>query len=176
MSKIIGYVAFFLMLMNPLISLSQSCNNAIPAITSQLQDNGNGMVNDTKTGLVWKKCNEGQSWDAGANRCEGSVNNYTWQAALQQAQVVNQGGGENFGKTDWRLPNIKELHSIVERKCWNPAINTSIFPSTPSKLVWSSSSYAGNSGYAWVVYFYYGYDNWYGKGSSASIRLVRSRQ
>jgi len=143
MSKLIGYCAFFLMLVDPLVVFSQGCNDAIIATTSHLQDNADGTVSDAKTGLIWKKCSEGQRWNADMNACDGSVNHYTWQAALQQSEQVNQGNaGENLAKVDWRLPNIKELASIVELKCWQPSINISVFPATRSAWVWSSSSLA----------------------------------
>ena len=178
MSKIIGYVAFFLILIYPLGILSQECNNAVPATTSDLKDNGNGTVSDAKTGLVWKKCNEGQSWNAVLNSCDGKANRYTWQAALERAQALNNNSeGENFGKTDWRLPNIKELASILERQCYDPSINTSFFPSsffpyTSSSLYWSSSPYVF-SALAWGVNLYVGRVNTFIKSSRNSVRLVR---
>lgn len=98
-------------------------------------DNSDGTITDTKTGLMWKKCMEGFT----GNSCDtGAAAAFTWQTALQQPGVVNSGGGF-AGQTDWRLPNIKELTSIVEEQCYDPAINLTRFPNTPSSVVWSGS-------------------------------------
>ncbi len=122
----------------PLMSNAQTCQTEnIPATTpdSQLIDHGNGTVTDSKTGLMWKQCSEGLS---GTGCVIGTVQGFTWQAALQQAQTINTTGGF-AGFTDWRLPNIKELRSLAEKQCISPAINLTRFPNTPSTLFWSSS-------------------------------------
>lgn len=40
---------------------------------------------------------------------------------------------------DWRIPNIKELSTIIERACTSPARNTDIFPVTVASVMWSST-------------------------------------
>ena len=63
---------------------------------------------------MWKVCTEGQTWNAGA--CGGNANEVSWQTALQTAN------DENFaGHSDWRLPNIKELQSLVAFNCTAPS-------------------------------------------------------
>jgi hypothetical protein len=172
---------------------AQICNDYIAASTpdSQLADNGNGTVTDKKTGLMWKKCSEGQT---GSNCENGSAAQFTWQAALQQPRMINSGGPGFAGYHDWRLPNIKELRSIVEEKCFEPAINIVRFPNTPGfqwSLVWSSSPsfkfvypidsdspFADNDSIdSWVVSFYKGAsyidERIYG---GYHVRLVRGGQ
>jgi hypothetical protein len=162
----------------PLIGHAQTCQtSSIPATTpdTQFTNNNNGTVTDNKTGLMWKRCSEGQSFNATSNGCDGSAASYTWQAALQQAQTVNGSGFAGF--TDWRMPNIKELRSLVELQCVGPSINATVFPNTPSAVFWSSSSYANDSSSAWSVYFNDGYGHWYGKNVNFNqVRLVRSGQ
>ena len=161
----------------PLISHAQTCRtSSIPASTpdSQFSNNGNGTVTDNKTGLMWKRCIEGQRFNTVTNACDGHAVVYTWDAALQQAQSVNTLGFA--GANDWSVPNIKELGSLVERQCVHPSINATVFPNTSSSFFWSSSSYAYGSGNAWVVYFGYGGDYWDVKGSSFQLRLVRIGQ
>jgi len=152
-----------------------TCNSAIPesAPTSRFTGNGDSTVTDTATGLTWKRCAEGQAWNGVA--CTGTAGFHTWQQALQQAETLNTGGGY-AGYTDWRVPNIKELGSIVERKCYSPAINETVFPSTPSSGFWSASSNAGYSGGAWYVFFYNGYDSVDNKSGDGYVRLVRGGQ
>ena len=162
---------------------AQTCQpESIPASTpdSQLQDNGDGTITDRKTGLMWKQCSEGQS---GADCASGSAEPFTWQQALQRTQAVNRSGGF-AGASDWRVPNIKELHSLVEQQCQRPAINLTRFPNTSSGydvVVWSSSAtlggatdLAGSTDSAWAVYFGYGVVSYYHKSGVAQLRLVRS--
>ena len=158
-----------------------SCDNentAITATTTHLTDNNNGTITDPETGLIWKKCSEGQTWSGAGNNCSiGAATAFTWQAALQRAQEVNDGSaGENFAETDWRLPNIKELTSIAELRCSNPAINNTIFPETLINFFWSSSPYAPGAGNAWSVHFDFGLDGAVNKSGFNRVRLVRSGQ
>jgi hypothetical protein len=155
----------------------QPCNNSIPASTpdSQLIDNCDGTITDSKTGLMWKKCLEGLSTD---DCLTGTAGSFTWQAALQQPGIVNAGGGF-AGYNDWRLPNIRELRSIVEERCYNPTINLNRFVNTTSSIVWSGSPYAGSapSPYAWSVHFDTGH-SWFNdaRSSNFAVRLVRGGQ
>lgn len=66
--------------------------------TNDFHDNGNLTVSDRATGLMWAKC------DSGAPM--------TWQAALQWAQDMNAAG--YLGHRDWRVPNAKEIQSILD--------------------------------------------------------------
>lgn len=162
------------LLMLATVTYGQSCNNAVTATApdSRYQDNGDGTVSDLYTGLMWQRCSGGQS---GSDCASGSANTFTWDLALQQPQTVNSGGGF-AGYTDWRLPDSKELESLVEEACWSPAINVTFFPNTLNAWYWSSSPSADSSDYAWVVSFDNG--NAYGSNRSSSfhVRLVRSGQ
>jgi hypothetical protein len=130
---------------------------------------GDGTVTDTATGLQWQRCSLGQNWDG--STCTGSASTYTWQQALQHAE------SNSFASySDWRLPNRKELRSIVAYDRHSPAINSNIFPNTPSSRYWSSSPYAYNSAYAFFVLFNYGYDGSAYRDYNYVLRLVRSGQ
>jgi len=69
-----------------------------------LKDNGDGTVTDQATGLMWMKADSG-ALKAGRNK-DGKLN---WQEALKWAESL-----EYAGHKDWRLPNVKELQSIVD--------------------------------------------------------------
>jgi len=140
--------------------------------TADFVDHGNGTVTHIKTGLMWKQCSEGLS---GAGCATGTATVYTWQGALQAAQTLNGAGGF-AGFTDWRVPNIKELNSIVENQCTLPSINATIFPATVSSWYWSASPYAGIATDAWDVFFGSGYDLASFKSSNSDVRLVRGGQ
>ena len=111
---------------------AQICVSAIPAATpsSDFIVHNDGTVTHKKTNLMWKVCAEGQSWNAGS--CTGTPSISTWDNALQNPQTLNVSGGY-ASYTDWRLPNRKELFSIVELKCYNPVINEEVFPDMVSE-------------------------------------------
>jgi hypothetical protein len=134
--------------------------------TSQFTQNNNGTVTDNATKLTWMRCSLGQYWDG--TTCQGDASQHNWQQALQVAQ------DEYFANyDDWRLPNIKELTSIVEEACHSPAINLTIFPSTETDYeYWTSTIYYGDR--ALKVRFRDGFFTFYYKREKTyGVRLVR---
>jgi hypothetical protein len=65
---------------------------------NNFQDNGDSTITDNATGLMWAKFD--------------SHSGMNWQAALAWAQTKNQ--ANYCGHNDWRVPDLKELHSIVD--------------------------------------------------------------
>ena len=146
---------------------AQTCRDDIPATApdSRFTDNGDGTVSDSATGLIWKRCLEGQS----GSTCTGSPQSFTWQQALEHARDA-----VFAGNSLWRLPNKNELESLVERRCYGPAINLTYFPNDPGwGVVWSSSPNAGDFDGAWSVGFYNGYVGYHFKNDGNYVRLVR---
>ncbi len=152
---------------------AQVClSESVPASTpnSQLEDHGNGTITDTKTGLMWKQCEEGLS---GSDCGSGSAELLTWPQALLWVKAINGDGGF-AGFTDWRLPNIKELSSLVEYQCHWPSINLDRFPNASNGWIQSSSpiirsNFIGRGG----VEFSYGTTGPL-QSAVALLRLVRS--
>ncbi|MFV2060721.1 MAG: DUF1566 domain-containing protein [Gammaproteobacteria bacterium] len=100
--------------------------------TEFIVDNVSHTVTHLKTGLMWKQCSEGLSTTTIA--CDtGAATTGTW---AQSLKLANSSAFATF--TDWRLPNIKELGSILELSCI-PSINSSIFINTVSKPYWTST-------------------------------------
>lgn len=149
------------------------CDPTITASAPDARYSVNGeLVTDTYTGLVWKRCPEGLS---GVNCATGAALALTWQQALQRVVTVNGDPGTlGLGSSDWRLPNRNELASLAERRCDTPAINSTIFPATPSASFWTSSPYALNAGFAWRVGFDIGEESPLPKANTMNVRLVRS--
>lgn len=149
-----------------------NCNASITASTptGDFVDNGDETVTHSKTDLMWKQCSEGLS---GSSCGTGSATALSWQAALQLAETLNNGVGF-AGYTDWRVPNLKELTSIIEVQCTNRAINATIFPATMGSFYWSASPYAGNASTAWDVHFNFAYADADNKTDNYYVRLVRS--
>jgi hypothetical protein len=155
----------------PSVVQAQSCKESILATTpdGHFSMKHDGTATHNTTGLMWMRCSLGQNWDG--KGCSGSAAALSWQGALQSARDF-----EHAGFNDWRLPNKNELESIVEERCSAPAINTNVFPGTPSAHYWSSSPYAGLSSGAWNVDFGFGSVNASVKTGSIFVRLVRGGQ
>ena len=131
-------------------------------------DNLNNTITDIRYGLMWKKCQIGLS----GNNCEsGFDTTFTWKQALDEAEA-----SDHAGYNDWRLPNLKELLSIVELSCFNPSININYFPNTSSSGFWTESPFINFSNRAWSVLFQSGDAN---KNDSREfgyfVRLVRTQ-
>ena len=62
------------------------------------QNNGDGTISDLATGLMWQQTDNGSGMD--------------WEHALAYAQTQNN--ANYLGHNDWRLPNTKELQSLVD--------------------------------------------------------------
>lgn len=108
------------------------------------QDNGDGTVSDLNTGLMWQKTVASQEM--------------TWQQALSYADSAIIAG-----KSDWRLPTIKELYSLIQftgntaqtAAASTPYINTSYFnfsygdTSSGERFIdaqeWSSTAYVSTT-------------------------------
>lgn len=122
-------------------------------------------VTDNSTGLMWKKCSERLSGDD----CEtGHATTMTWTTATSTCE-----NDTTAGYTDWRLPNIKELLSIVDYGKISPAIDTDVFPATVSGVYWSSTAYLDGPRGAWGVSFHGGYAGVDGKDGENYVRCVR---
>ena len=110
-------------------------------------DHEDGTVSDNRTGLMWMKCIYGQAHNSADNSCgvTGAGAGGTWQEAFAKAAAINEGVG-TFGYTDWRLPNMKELLSLVDLSSFQPPINQAIFPNTDGQSQWSSTLSAQDGG------------------------------
>jgi len=167
---------------------SQTCGTAILASTpdSDFIIHNDGTVTHSPTNLMWKVCSEGQTWNSGS--CINAPTDHSWQQALQAPDILNTTTGY-AGYSDWRLPNIKELTSIVEYKCNSPAINESVFDATPAEAYWTSTPttkpepYSGSNpsfynGHSWVINFFSGDLSYFSSRDDVdeNVRLVRTEQ
>jgi hypothetical protein len=99
-------------------------------------DNGNGTVTDSATGLIWQQCPPNLSTIG----CGGSMMTYTWVDAISYCEGLSLGG-----RSDWRLPNVNELRSILDiTKVSSPLIDSIAFPNallnSPTTYYWSSTT------------------------------------
>lgn len=129
-----------------------------------------GKAYHTTSGLEWSRCVVGQTWNATTSSCDGEGERLSWQAALKISDTYRVGN-----HTDWRLPNLKELVSLVQRQCVDPGIDLTVFPATPSDSYWSSTpnTAANKSDEAWSVGFYNGRIESRNKQQDYYVRMVR---
>lgn len=157
------------MLANAADTMTQSCLDGVTLInpTSSFTDNGNGSVTSKVTGLTWRQCPLGQTWSGSA--CTGDASYGNWESALEDAEALSFAG-----YSDWRLPNINELRSLVERACATPSINASLFPLTYSATgFWSSTSSFSDAGQARALDFTTGAESLVGKSEYKVVYVVR---
>lgn len=134
-----------------------------------------GLVKDNLTGLIWlKKANyidtDYPDVDADGTLKDGRV---TWQHALDFVLGMNAGTYTNFGRTDWRLPNVRELNSLIDYGRKGPALcNTAgtgqwaaddPFDNVENASYWTGTTYADDSNNAWRVSLDNGYAQPYSK-------------
>lgn len=141
------------LIFSPVLLLAQECNNNMNATTPDYRFviNDDGTATDSVTGLLWQRCPVGYRLEDSGNAltsddvCElQQTALLDWQAALQFAVDLNNNGG-SAGFSDWRVPNIKELASIIEFRCYGPALNLAIFPDVDGEKFWSSTPRMANS-------------------------------
>ncbi len=123
------------------------------------------VVIDQQTGLMWQKCPVGAT---GFQCDQGQADKLNWQNALAAASAASLAGFN-----DWRLPNIKELGSIVNLQCYAPSIAGAFFPNTPADYFWTSSFFSENNDKVWLVSFYYGEGGVNSSFLPFYVRLVR---
>ncbi len=120
-----------------------------------VRDANTGIVSDSATGLQWQDNDIGKPM--------------TWQSAIDACENLTL-GNEN----SWRLPNIKELKSIIDASRVNPAIASAFTQTDSTYYYWSSTPYEGYEDGAWVVDFYNGHSRSNYKGSTLFVRCVRA--
>ncbi len=97
----------------------------------------------------------------------GSIN---WEDAITYCEDLSLAG-----YSDWRLPNIKELRSIIDDNPYGPAIATNYF-GYGHTYYWSSTTKASNTSYAWYVHFFAGHVGYRDKSLDHYVRCVRGGQ
>jgi hypothetical protein len=89
------------------------------------RDNGDGTVTDLNTGLMWEQ---------GDSRNQGGGQQWTTANAYCTDLVLG-------GYSDWRLPTVSELKSLINLAHYNPVIDTAYFPGCHSFYYWSADEY-----------------------------------
>jgi len=105
---------------------------------------------------------------AGATVTIATVDDLIWNFS-DQANANALGG-----YTDWRIPNLFELVSILNLGSCNPAIDIQAFPSTPTSQHWTASTHPSTTTNAFYVNFSTGFVSHYNKQTyNYYVRLCR---
>ncbi len=114
---------------------------------------GDGSALDTATSLDW----------------QGNLDPTTrnWQEAKASCAGLALAGGH------WRLPNMKELQTLIDEGRMDPAIDTAAFPGTAGQAFWTASPLASTLPEAWFVNFYTGVSYTNVESNLYLVRCVR---
>ncbi|MBC7617912.1 MAG: DUF1566 domain-containing protein [Candidatus Saccharibacteria bacterium] len=72
-----------------------------------------GTVQQKSKQLEWMPCSLGQTWDAQRRKCQGDALVLKHDELATALQKVNAGTGQ-FGRSDWRIPTLLELHGLIQ--------------------------------------------------------------
>ena len=131
-------------------------------------DNSDGTVTDNLTGLIWlKNANPAAqlNWVAALGYCD----------ALSHGDVAGLTDGSSDG--DWRLPNVRELQSLIDHGRYSPALPVGHpFTGVQSDFYWSGTTYRHETDYACYVYVLNGTMAHHAKSNTNYVWPVRGGQ
>ena len=141
------------------------------------------------SGLVWKRCAEGQVLSNG--QCTATAEANTWNHWMETQRLLPRSfsGQENWGidigvqqnllgSGAWRMAYKGELLGITEQCGQSPKVNRTVFPDTPTGPYWTGSPYpfGGNADKAWTSYFDVGSLSMAERSDKHLVRLLRGGQ
>lgn len=142
--------------------------------TPRFVDNANGTVTDNLTDLIWLQDANCETFFSSDNTGQ---NSRSWYNALTAANSLGNGycglsDGSRGG--DWRLPNTKELQSLIDCGRHSPALPSNHpFTSVQNSSYWSSATYAFSTTSSWYMNIGAGGMGTSGKGSTLRVWPVR---
>lgn len=123
-------------------------------VLEHFRDNGDGTVTDFRSGLIWQKVQ--------------TTVLLTWEEALKYASGLTLAG-----KSDWRLPNIKEIQSLNDEELNKPSFDKKYFPYISGGNYWSSTTMVNDPLKAWDINIDYGIVSYNLKTSKENVLCVR---
>ena len=123
-------------------------------INEHFKDADDGTITDNNSGLIWQKAQPSSTM--------------TWEEALNYASTLSLAG-----KSDWRLPNIKEIQSLNDPKLYKPSFNKAYFTNVLSGDYWSSTTQVNAPSKAWDINVDYGIVSYSDKTIKENVLCVR---
>ncbi len=156
--------------------LQQGVASSNPRFTTNADTS---IIDNNLTGLVWAPNGNLMSkrdpgWQKEVKTFDGAV---SWQQALDYVAKLN--AEKYLGHNDWRLPNIEELESLLNKSQSDTAawLNSQGFINVqPGDFYWSSTSYSNDPAKAWAVDMTYGNMKYLNKPNSNFVWPVRGGQ
>ena len=130
-------------------------------------NNANGTVTDNLTSLIWLRNADCYGYSA-------------WAAALSDANTLNSGEcslTDGSVEGDWRLPNVREMQSLIDYERLNPALQSGHpFTGVHTYFYWTSTTFAFIPSFAGAVHLGDGGMTRNDKSSSGLVWPVRGGQ
>ncbi len=156
-----------------LVSANTNAQSCLVRVTPQTVSIKNfdfsvpGQALDRLSGRKWDRCVYGQNWNEANSTCTGNPVKISWEVAMLIAEENNK-----------RLPDIKELNSILDLQCIIPPTHLKIFPNTPGSTkngLWSSTPYLSpnaNITNAWYIDLGFGITNFREVNKTNFVRYI----
>ena len=120
-----------------------------------------GSGNENEISPTWHDAVTGLQWQV------ESPGEMSWRDACEYARRLDLGG-----KSDWRLPTVKELESLLDRSCYRPIMRRDV-PFRDDRSYWSQTTFGPDKRSAWIVMFEGAYVLSYYKTNAYWVRCVR---
>ncbi|GAB0150849.1 IPTL-CTERM sorting domain-containing protein [Marinobacterium sp. BA1] len=171
----------------PLLAQAQNCPTGVNTDDQYILGEADGTASAMHwaTGLVWKRCIEGQAFSN--SQCSSADTGRTWNRWAddylptpffnQTTWGINAAYSQNLLENGgWRMAYKNELLDITENCVDSPKINQTVFPGTPPSYYWSGSPYAEKPSDAWTVHYGTSDADYFSRNLGSRIRLVRGGQ
>lgn len=132
----------------------------VQTVSYPSDETGNTVL-DKRTGVQWRRCEEGQRWDG--RTCQGQARPFTHEQALRHAASLSL----------WRIPDIKQLGSLPQRTCRFPALEGPMFVTGGLSLsYWSSTPFIAAPALVWLLEVNTGRVIYGERSDQAGLRMI----
>jgi hypothetical protein len=175
-----GGVLAVVLTMTPGIAQSQGRGGApAPSPAGRFVDNGDETITDTMTGLMWEKKTTAVGSGPSTMDVRDVDNRFTWEYAMNEyvdrlnGRLIAFATDGAFARhTDWRIPTMQELQTIVEPSAPG-RINAVFGPNAPASYWTSSKRLLGPTAVPWYLGFGADIPVYVGQPFSFYVRAVR---
>ena len=143
-------------------TVDQVCAEYFAQTPSSMKEMGPGVLQDSESGLVWFRCNLGQTYQNG--ECIGNPINKDFESTMAELDLLGektsfasnpqrrrsaQGSRQvSFPDVNWRMPTESDYDSITEVPCHSPKVDVTMFLDIRNDTYYWSSTAGRNDTYA----------------------------